>query len=173
VKSGTGTRARLSRQPAGGKTGTAEENFDAWFVGFTPYFTTAVWMGNPDQDISMANLGGVANFGGTYPAMLWRAFNEAVHADLPVGTFPPCPKPDRAGRPVVGRGDNALNGVRIGPDGKPIFGTVPGSGTSRSTTTTTIPGSSSTSAPPATTSPEPGPPPGNGPPPSTPGPSGG
>lgn len=172
VKSGTGTRARLSRQPAGGKTGTAEENFDAWFVGFTPYFTTAVWMGNPDQDISMANLGGVANFGGTYPAMLWRAFNEAVHADLPVGTFPPCPKPDRAGRPVVGRGDNALNGVRIGPDGKPIFGTVPGSGTPRSTTTTTTPSSSSTSSPPATTSPEPGPPPGNGPP-STPGPSGG
>ncbi|HEY8546971.1 MAG TPA: transglycosylase domain-containing protein, partial [Acidimicrobiales bacterium] len=47
---GTGTRAKLP-WPAAGKTGTTGDNKDAWFVGFTPKLTTAVWMGfeHPDQ----------------------------------------------------------------------------------------------------------------------------
>lgn len=97
VRSGTATRARLAEQPAAGKTGTTERNSDAWFVGFTPYVTTAVWMGNPDANVSMANLGGVANFGGTYPAALWRDFNTWYHAELPTAEFPTC-EPTRSGR---------------------------------------------------------------------------
>lgn len=90
VRSGTATRARLPGQVAAGKTGTTERNSDAWFVGFTPYLTTAVWMGNPDANVSMANLGGVANFGGTYPAALWREFNALYHAERPSVPFPTC-----------------------------------------------------------------------------------
>jgi penicillin-binding protein 1A len=90
VRSGTATRAQLPNQVAAGKTGTTERNADAWFVGFTPYLTTAVWMGNPDANVSMANLGGVANFGGTYPAQLWRDFNGAVHQSLEPRSFPQC-----------------------------------------------------------------------------------
>jgi membrane peptidoglycan carboxypeptidase len=100
VRSGTATRARLPNQVAAGKTGTTERNSDAWFVGFTPYLTTAVWMGNPDANVSMANLGGVANFGGTFPAALWREFNTAYHADRPPLPFPTC-EPQRPGRSIT------------------------------------------------------------------------
>lgn len=109
VRYGTGTRARLKNQEAAGKTGTTEENNDAWFVGFTPYLTTAVWMGNPDENVSMRNLGGVENFGGTYPAMIWRQFNETVHADLDPVAFPDCPKANRYARKVTGLGDGSAN----------------------------------------------------------------
>ena len=90
VRSGTATRARLPDQVAAGKTGTTDLNADAWFTGFTPYLTTSVWMGNPDENVSMANLGGVANFGGTFPAAVWRDFNLAYHADREAREFPTC-----------------------------------------------------------------------------------
>src|SRR5207248_2446888 len=44
---GTGTRAALRDRVVAGKTGTAEDNHDAWFVGYTPQLATAVWMGAP------------------------------------------------------------------------------------------------------------------------------
>lgn len=90
VRSGTATRARLGTQVAAGKTGTTDRNADAWFTGFTPYVTTAVWMGNPDENVSMANIGGVANFGGTFPAAVWREFNLAYHQNRPTREFPRC-----------------------------------------------------------------------------------
>ncbi|KAB3531474.1 transglycosylase domain-containing protein [Alkaliphilus serpentinus] len=50
VSAGTGSRARLdtnnSEIPVAGKTGTTSENKDAWFVGFTPYYSASVWIGN-------------------------------------------------------------------------------------------------------------------------------
>jgi membrane peptidoglycan carboxypeptidase len=130
VRSGTGTRARLRKQPAAGKTGTTEEHHDAWFVGYTPYLTTAVWMGNPERQVEMENLGGIANFGGTYPAMMWQSFNAAVHTDLDPRPFPTCVRPDRYSRNVRGLGDDALNGSRTDR----YDGTTR---RSRSTTTTT------------------------------------
>lgn len=45
VNSGTGSEARLSGMPVGGKTGTTTNNCDRWFVGFTPYYVGAVWTG--------------------------------------------------------------------------------------------------------------------------------
>ena len=136
VESGTGTRAKLSRQPAAGKTGTTEENADAWFVGFTPYLTTAVWMGNPAGTVSMENLNGVANFGGTYPAMIWRAYSEPVHDGLPVLPFPECPKPDRRARIVIGAGNPFLNGWRMGSSGSTSRRPSTGGGRRGATTTT-------------------------------------
>jgi membrane peptidoglycan carboxypeptidase len=114
VRSGTATRARLDRQVAAGKTGTTEKNADAWFTGFTPYLTTSVWMGNPDAMVSMANLGGVANFGGTYPAALWREFNTVYHADKDVRPFPTC-GPTRPGRFVDSPGEFAQLAIGVPP----------------------------------------------------------
>ena len=69
VVGGTGTAARLPNQVAAGKTGTTEEFSDAWFVGFTPYLVTAVWMGNPDARVQMLGVGGLGSVtGGSFPA---------------------------------------------------------------------------------------------------------
>jgi penicillin-binding protein 1A len=43
--------------PAAGKTGTTEEQADAWFVGYTPHVSTAVWVGNPDARTPMPGYG--------------------------------------------------------------------------------------------------------------------
>jgi penicillin-binding protein 1A len=86
IQRGTGTRARLDR-PAAGKTGTTNDNADAWFVGYTPQYTAAVWMGNPDGRVPMNNVGGIRVQGGTYPARTWAAFMKPVMAPLPVIDF--------------------------------------------------------------------------------------
>jgi len=97
VRGGTGTRARLESQPAAGKTGTAQDFGDAWFVGFTPRLSTAVWMGNPDARVPMRGVAGVGSVtGGSIPARIWGAFNNAYHAGLPVIEFNK-PEPTRSG----------------------------------------------------------------------------
>jgi penicillin-binding protein 1A len=89
IKSGTGTRARLDR-PAAGKTGTTDNNSDAWFVGYTPQYTVAVWMGDWERsDNYMNNVGGIRVTGGTYPAEIWAAFMKPAHENLPVEQFTP------------------------------------------------------------------------------------
>jgi penicillin-binding protein 1A len=84
LKDGTaaGTLSGFPRFAAG-KTGTTDHNQDAWFVGFTPQLTAAVWMGNPDGEIPMTNVGGITVFGATYPARIWRSFMEDANAPLP------------------------------------------------------------------------------------------
>lgn len=84
---GTGTRARLSR-PAAGKTGTSEQNENAWFVGYTPTLSTAVWMGYRRGNLPMRNVHGVAVVdGGTIPAQLWRQFMTDALDGVPVTDF--------------------------------------------------------------------------------------
>jgi penicillin-binding protein 1A len=100
---GTGARAgaAMGAQPAAGKTGTTTDWADAWFVGFTPYLATAVWMGYPYDRLpehAMTNVAGVGRVtGGSLPAEAWGVFNAAYHADLPVRSFPTCPGFPRAG----------------------------------------------------------------------------
>jgi len=65
ITQGTGWRANIGR-PAAGKTGTTDEDRDAWFVGYTPDITGALWMGYDDNK-SMDDI-----FGGTYCAPIWR-----------------------------------------------------------------------------------------------------
>jgi penicillin-binding protein 1A len=77
IQGGTGTHANIGC-PAGGKTGTTDKNIDAWFVGFTPRLSTAVWVGFPGSAaISMngmyAPTGGNID-GGTYPADIWGEY---------------------------------------------------------------------------------------------------
>jgi penicillin-binding protein 1A len=97
---GTGTRAQIGR-PAAGKTGTAQEYRDAWFVGYTPDLVTSVWVGYPEGQIEMkpsclgsANAcrvtrtitsGGVT--GGSFPAMIWQAFMARAVAGTPASSF--------------------------------------------------------------------------------------
>ena len=84
VRSGTAARTlRDFPRPAAGKTGTTDNNVDAWFVGYTPQLTTAVWMGNPAGEISMNPYFGQEVFGGTIPARIWRAFMEPALFGLP------------------------------------------------------------------------------------------
>ena len=80
VKNGTGTRA--PRSPAcsvAGKTGTTENYGDAWFVGFTPEYTVAVWVGYPNKFKPMkTEFQGEPVAGGTFPAGIWKTFMESV-----------------------------------------------------------------------------------------------
>ncbi len=75
VQNGTGTQAAISGVDVVGKTGTTTNYGDAWFVGWTPQMTTAVWVGFPTKLISMATAfnGGPVE-GGTYPAIIWQSF---------------------------------------------------------------------------------------------------
>jgi penicillin-binding protein 1A len=96
VKRGTGTKARLPDHQVAGKTGTAEENSDAWFVGYTPQLATAVWMGNPLERDRIV-IRGTEVTGGSYPATIWAAFMKDALADQPSIDFPE-PDPRRIPR---------------------------------------------------------------------------
>lgn len=80
VQSGTGTNAAIPKVPVAGKTGTTTEYKDAWFIGFTPYYTAAVWMGHDDPKP-------MSFVGGSYPARLWKSIMQEIHKDLPSKSF--------------------------------------------------------------------------------------
>jgi penicillin-binding protein 1A len=91
VTSGTGTAAALGTgQPAAGKTGTHTNSWDAWFVGYTPYLATAVWIGGLGGQFTI-RLGGAGITGGSYPARIWGDFMRAWHTNRPVQQFAPPP----------------------------------------------------------------------------------
>jgi penicillin-binding protein 1A len=94
--SGTAPRANIGI-PQGGKTGTHQSYLDAWYVGYTPEYSTAVWVGYEAQQVPLTNV--VIHgqhyprvFGGSVPAPIWAEFMSYVHADLPVTQFPPEPE---------------------------------------------------------------------------------
>ncbi|MCP3911332.1 MAG: hypothetical protein GY713_10285 [Actinomycetia bacterium] len=100
VQGGTGQAARLDGgHIAAGKTGTAQNFEDAWFVGFTPHLSTAVWMGAPEAKIPMRNVAGRSVTGGSFPAQAWGVFMNAYHADLEPIEFTP-PEGTRGGRSI-------------------------------------------------------------------------
>gem|GEM_PF-1552245 len=101
VRGGTGRRAQLANgQPAAGKTGTAQDFTDAWFVGYTPQYATSVWLGDPLEKVEMRNVlghpGGVT--GGSIPATIWGVYMSKALADTPIQPFDPPPPAPRAGR---------------------------------------------------------------------------
>lgn len=73
IARGTGKAAVIAR-PAAGKTGTSQEYRDAWFIGYTPQLSTAVWVGYPEAQVEMTNVHGIKVTGGTYPASIWSQF---------------------------------------------------------------------------------------------------
>jgi penicillin-binding protein 1A len=79
VKHGTAVRAQYGGFAAG-KTGTTENSGDAWFVGFTPRWTIAVWVGYPTTlQPMLTEFRGSAVTGGTFPAMIWHDFVVAAN----------------------------------------------------------------------------------------------
>jgi penicillin-binding protein 1A len=87
VKSGTGTKAAIGR-PAAGKTGTAQNFADAWFCGFTPHLSTAVWMGHEEGQVPMTDVHGISVTGGSFPAIMWQKFMNTADRDFPEVPFP-------------------------------------------------------------------------------------
>jgi len=92
VTGGTGRAADFGG-PIAGKTGTTQDYRDAWFVGYTPRLTTAVWMGFPDPDADgnprfMEGVRGRDVTGGSFPAQIWRTFMQAATAGQDQGSFP-------------------------------------------------------------------------------------
>ena len=76
ITSGTGRGYSLGMMPCVGKTGTTNDNKDGWFVGYTPYYTTSVWVGY-DIPKEVPGLGG-----GTYPGKIWHSFMSWLHDGL-------------------------------------------------------------------------------------------
>ena len=80
---GTARKNNLDNAIAAGKTGTADNRKDGWFVGFTAYYTTGVWVGcdlpKEIEDLS----------GNTYPLSIWKEYMDSIHEGLPVVDFEP------------------------------------------------------------------------------------
>jgi len=79
VDSGTGTRAKISGMPVAGKTGTTSNNYDAWFVGYTPYYVGATWIGS-DMPKSLST-------GSKMSAALWQKIMSQAHSGLKTKQF--------------------------------------------------------------------------------------
>jgi penicillin-binding protein 1A len=80
ITSGLGTAASFGCPYSGGKTGTADNNTDAWFVGFTSHLSSSVWIGYPQGKIPMTDVQGVTVEGPNLPAELWHDYMSAATA---------------------------------------------------------------------------------------------
>ena len=78
ITEGTGTAAYTGCTGQAGKTGTTDNDTDAWFSGYQPNLATAVWVGYPESNaISMTSVHGITVFGGTFPAEIWHGSTKA------------------------------------------------------------------------------------------------
>jgi len=82
VEGGTGTAAAIGR-PVAGKTGTSENFGNAWFVGYTPQLSTAVWVGRPEGDTPMRGVRGINVTGGSFPARIFSQYMKAALTGVP------------------------------------------------------------------------------------------
>ncbi|MDP3852687.1 transglycosylase domain-containing protein [Phenylobacterium sp.] len=121
IATGTGTRAKVGDYDLAGKTGTTSDYRDAWFVGYTGGFVTAVWVGKDDNKPMKRVTGGAA------PAGIWRDFMGAALPRLktqaiPGGTVEPPPEGvDPIGDVIDGIGD----AIGVGNDPPPTAGEPP------------------------------------------------
>ncbi|MFF4751511.1 transglycosylase domain-containing protein [Streptomyces sp. NPDC002514] len=132
VDSGTGKEAGLTDRESAGKTGTTDERKNAWFVGYTPNLSGAVWVGSPQQNVEMKNIsiGGVYRplvYGGEVPGPIWKDAMTGALQGKPVQSFNLVDIPD-------GNGDNNGNdhgrgdGNGRGDNGGGDNGGLPGGG---------------------------------------------
>ena len=90
---GAGQWGDLGR-PCAGKSGTTDDRVDAWFSGYTPDLVTTVWIGYPDQRISMENVRGVRVTGVDWPAQIWHGYMLAALAGVDKHDFTKPPNSD-------------------------------------------------------------------------------
>ncbi|MEA2198625.1 MAG: penicillin-binding protein [Solirubrobacteraceae bacterium] len=139
ITSGTGTAANYGC-PAAGKTGTTSNYTDAWFVGFTPQLSTAVWVGYPTETTSMNDVNGLGpGFGGTLAAPIWHTYMREAEAGY-CGDFT-APTTQFVGKPFYG----AAYHYAVGGSQYQYTYTVPGThGTPTLPITTTTPATPTT-----------------------------
>ncbi|MFF1543840.1 transglycosylase domain-containing protein [Streptomyces sp. NPDC058291] len=123
VDSGTGRQAGLSGRDNAGKTGTTDSRKNAWFVGYTPKLSGAVWVGSATQKVEMTNIwiGGHFHdqvYGGDTPGPIWRdamtgALEGKESGDFNLVSIPNPPGKDRD----KGNGDGNANGGNNRDDG--------------------------------------------------------
>ena len=164
MASGTARRSALAfGRPSAGKTGTQDENTNAWFVGSTRQLTTAVWVGDPRAYTPMINIPefravGVPRVqGSTFPARIWKSFMDPAHNDAPMLDWDEpaladrnqvrlyLPGTDCVAQVVSGALPRTLTGPTVATI-VPVNTTIPSSSSS-SVTTSTVPVTTSILAP--------------------------
>jgi penicillin-binding protein 1A len=101
VLGGTAVKSAINC-PTAAKTGTTSELVDAWLDGYTPNYSTVVWMGYPSRRVSMTSVHGEAQQGGRLPADIWHAYMSAVTEGKPCVPFPQ-PAESISYRPFYGK----------------------------------------------------------------------
>jgi penicillin-binding protein 1A len=101
VQSGTAGRSAINC-PSAAKTGTTSELVDAWLDGYTPDYSTVVWMGYPNKRVSMTDVHGESQQGGYLPAEIWHAYMAPVTEGKPCASFP-TPKESLSYEPFYGK----------------------------------------------------------------------
>ncbi len=92
VLGGTAVRSAINC-PTAAKTGTTSELVDAWLDGYTPNYSTVVWMGYPTKRVSMTSVHGESQQGGALPAVIWKTYMSAVTEGKPCAEFPQAKEP--------------------------------------------------------------------------------
>jgi penicillin-binding protein 1A len=125
VTAGTGGRAQLPGVPTAGKTGTTDEYRNAWFVGYSGHFTTAVWFGNDDYSATNNMTGG------SLPAMTFQQVMAFAHLDVEPRPIPGVaettpPRRDPALAEIARASESAAKGsghrlYRLSPRGKTLL----------------------------------------------------
>ena len=152
ITGGTGTAANYGC-PAAGKTGTANNLANAWFVGYTPRMSTAVWVGYPQGNLPM-----IDGFGGSLAAPIWHDYMQAASGSY-CGNWTPPTVPFQGTAftgPHSSAGGSAANGSGrsgLGSTQTTQSGTTTGPGTITGPTTPTTPGTTTPGPGPGPTSP--------------------
>jgi membrane peptidoglycan carboxypeptidase len=137
LTNGTGRNGRLANdRPAAGKTGTQAFNTNAWFVGATPAYTAAVWVGDPKGQTRMRGIpefvndrrfGGVNPVhGGDYPVRIWKYYMDVAHWAQPNEDWPAPPPLSRGARRLFLPGEECVfRASAAPPPAAPIDPTQP------------------------------------------------
>jgi penicillin-binding protein 1A len=120
VLSGTATRSAIDC-PTAAKTGTTSELVDAWLDGYTPHYSTVVWMGYPNKRVSMTDVHGEPQQGGYLPAEIWHAYMAAVTEGQKCSEFPPPTEP-LVYQPFFGKYESAGRSSQANENSEESFG---------------------------------------------------
>ncbi|MFD5776824.1 transglycosylase domain-containing protein [Streptomyces fungicidicus] len=150
VDSGTGQQAGLGDRDNAGKTGTTDERRNAWFVGYTPNLSGAVWVGSATQQVKMQNItiGGVYHdlvYGADTPGPIWKDAMTGALSGKEAGSFVPVHIPDPkekdedGGDKPGGGNDNGNGDGNGGNGGDGFLGGLTGGGNDGGGTEPTFP----------------------------------